>query len=318
LKNRKQKVKIGDTYSTELVAEYGIPQGSVLGPILFIFYINDLYQLPLKAKIIGYADDTSLLYTAETREQVEENFAYDFNILQPWFTKNQLHLNKEKCKTVIFAYKSLNWMNEFNLKTNNGDVIERVESIKYLGLIIDQKLTWKQHLLSLQEKLRKINFLFYHMANIFSKKHLVKLYTPLYESVLTYGVIHWGASAHIKPLKVLQNKVCRTILNLEKRTSESKIYPKMGVPKLEDVHKLKTLMFVFKNKNSFQIHNTVTYSRTGGGLVSAYPGWKKHHSRLQGRYQGYKLFNKLHRNLRNEKRLSTFKRMIKERHNKSI
>ena len=87
LKGRKHKVRIGNTCSSELVAGHGVPQGSVLGPILFNFYINDLYLLPLRAKVTGYADDTSLLYSAETKEEVERDFKHDLDILQIWFLK---------------------------------------------------------------------------------------------------------------------------------------------------------------------------------------------------------------------------------------
>jgi len=72
------------------------------------------------------------------------------------------------------------------------------------------------------------------------------------------------------------------------------------------------LLFVAKNKDAFLVHNTVTYSRTGGGLVSAYPGWRKHHSRMQARYRGYEIFNKLNRDIRNETQLSKYKWKIRD------
>lgn len=85
-------------------------------------------------------------------------------------------------------------------------------------MIFDEKLTWKEQSLELQSKIRKVNFLFFHLKNYFVR-HLMKLYAPLYESVLNYGIIHWGACRHIKPLEVLQNEVCKSILSLSPRTS---------------------------------------------------------------------------------------------------
>jgi len=73
-------------------------------------------------------------------------------------------------------------------------------------------------------------------------KHLKKIYTPLYESAFKYGIIHWGASKHIKPLKVLQNRACRTILALNPLTGEKELYLKMGVKKLDEVHKTQLMM----------------------------------------------------------------------------
>jgi len=149
--------------------------------------------------------------------------------------KKKLHLNKDKCKCVVYAFKSPRWVRDFFLETNTGDEIERVDVVTYLGVEIDGKLTWKQNSIKLQEKLRKMNYLFYHLKEQLSKKHLIRLYAPLYESVLIYGIIHWGGSAHTNPLKVLQNKVCRLILNTKRRSSEWEICPKLGFMSLEDI-----------------------------------------------------------------------------------
>ena len=205
LTNRKHRTRINDTLSTELTSKYGVPQGSVLGPFLFIIYINDLYSLPLKAEVITFADDTSLLYSGKTKEQILNDFQHDQDILLPWFKSNLIHLNADKCKYMVFAYKTPEWANTIQVKTDQG-ALERVKEIKYLGIKIDEKLTWKAHSVYLQTKLSKQNYLFYHLKNHFNTWHLQKLYPLLYESVLGYGIVHWGASAHIQPIKVLQNK----------------------------------------------------------------------------------------------------------------
>lgn len=268
-------------------------------------------MLPLKGKIIGYADDTSLLYSAATLEQINKDFEHDEKLISTWFRDNFLILNIKKCYTIIYTYKKPNWGNRVTLKMENKD-IERVQKVKYLGLTFDSKLTWKDHSLELQSRLRKLNFLFFHLKNYFNAKHLVKIYVPLYESVFSHGIIHWGACKHTKPIKVLQNKVCRTILSLPARTSESEIYAKMGVGRLEEVHRQRLLMFLFKNKDLFHLHHSKqTMTRKTVAMVAAYPKWKKEHSRLQGNYQGAKLFNLLPPNIRDEGRLSAFKRFVR-------
>ena len=314
LENRTHMVKINEDLSDSLTLNYGVPQGSVLGPILFNIYINDMFQLPLRGKIIGYADDTSVLYSEKNYNDIIEAFNHDRELLLPWFKENMLHLNVEKCQYVIYAYKTPAWQNEFRLYFKEGkkeNEISRVEKMKYLGLWLDSKLTWKEHSIYLQERLRKLNYLFYHFRNYFNEKHLKTLYRALYESTMTYGIIHWGASCHTKAIKVLQNRVCRTILNLHKRTSESEIYEKMNVLELKKLYKKRLLIFVFKNKTMYEIYDTVTtHSRTGGGFVSAYPKWKKTHSRLQARYTGCSYFNKLSPACRNERSIGKYKKMI--------
>lgn len=311
LTNRKHRVKIKNTRSNDLTLKIGVPQGSVLGSFLFIVYINDLFSLPLQAGIIGYADDTSLLYSAATVDEIEVQFKQDVTLLTPWFRSNFLHLNINKCKKIIFAYKTPMWAKTLELKLCN-EVIEGVNEYKYLGLILDEKLTWKNHSIYIQSKLRKINYLFYHLKKYLNSSHLKRLYSPLYESVFSYGIVHWGACKHIKPIKVLQNRVCRTILKLNVRTSESIIYPQMKVARLEELFKIRLAIFVFKNKLLFQLHDTELHTRTGSGTVAAHVAWRKEHSRMQAQYQGYMLFNALPLKCRQERKLSTFKRLVRE------
>ena len=121
-----------------------------------------------------------------------------------------------------------------------------------------------------------------------------------------------GASAHIRPLKVLQNRVCRSIQNLDRLTSEAEIYPKMGVMGLEDLHRLRLLMFVFKNKEAFRVHDTLSATRTGGGMMAGDPKMVKYDSRIQARYQGFKIFNRLPSYLRSEMKISIYKKSVRK------
>lgn len=311
LSNRKQCVKINGVLSSDLQIKHGVPQGSVLGPLLFIIYMNDMFELPLRGKITGYADDTSLLYSAKTVKQVNEDFKHDEGILTAWFKENYLHLNINKSCFIIYSYMRTKWNNDIKLKIGDEN-LNMVRKVKYLGLLFDEKMTWREHSIELQVKLRKLNFLFFHLKKFFNEKHLKKLYQPLYESVFSYGIIHWGASKHIQPLKILQNKVCKNILSLPLRTTEKTVYEKMKVNVFEEVYQIKLLIFLFKNQDLFELrYNKRTRTRLTVSKVATTPGWKKEHSRMQARYQGAKLFQNLSSEIRDEVRLMTFKRQVK-------
>lgn len=198
------------------------------------------------------------------------------------------------------------WEDRVNLKIGNNFLI-REDKIKYLGVTLDEKLLWKEHLMQLRAKLRKLNFLFFHLKNFFREKYLKKLYHPLYESVMTYGIIHWGASNHIQPIKMVQNRVCRSILSLAPQTSESTIYPGMGAMELNNIYKYRMRMFMFKNPDLFRFRCT----RQDVARLALLPSWWKEHSRMQGGYQGPGLFNTLPANVRNEKRLSVYKQHVR-------
>jgi len=109
---------------------------------------------------------------------------------------------------------------------------------------------------------------------------------------------------------VLQNKVCRTILSLGARAKESEIYSKVGVKRLDQVHKIRLMMFLFKNKGFFELRNTKLSTRLSKTEMAVYPGWKKEHARMQGRYQGFQIFNRLPQVCRGEKRINAFKKQM--------
>jgi len=137
--------------------------------------INNLFCLPLIAKITGYADDTSLLYSKASAEEVIEDFQYDQKILTLWFQNYLLHLNINKCKGIVYSFKDTEKGRNINFKLDNK-VLEKVDSIKYLGINIDRKLTWRAHSLDLQSKLRKLNYLFFHLRKHMNTKYF---YGPL-------------------------------------------------------------------------------------------------------------------------------------------
>jgi len=106
LNGRRHRVRIEGVCSENLISAWGTFQGSVLGPLLFVIYINNRFALPLKASVMGYADDTSLLYSVATREESERDYEHDRKILFPWLHNELLHFNRDKCKYVIHAYKT--------------------------------------------------------------------------------------------------------------------------------------------------------------------------------------------------------------------
>ena len=221
-----------------------------------------------------------------------------------------MHLNLGKCNYIIYAYKTPAWAETIEIKL--GDTcINRGEETKYLGIHVDEKLTWKSHSLYVQDKLRKLNYLFFHLKIFFNIYHLRRLYRSLYESTVSYGIIHWGGSAHIQPIKILQNKVCRNILSMHKRSSETEIYSKIQVMRLENLYKYRLYIYIFKNKELFRLHKNEGKTRTRGSIQAEYINWKKEHSRIQMRYCGQRLFNLLPEECRGEQRISVFKNKIR-------
>ena len=136
----------------------GLPQGSILGPLLFILYINDISNLfinSIDTKLILYADDTSITINNANNSKINENL----KILSNWFINNKLQLNISKTK-VMYFYSNTSITNTNEIITLNNQTMHCVNKYKFLGLYIDNKLNYKKHIIELKIKLAKILYLF--------------------------------------------------------------------------------------------------------------------------------------------------------------
>ena len=158
LNNRKQYVEINKESSDLQSITCGVPQGSVLGPILFIIYINDICKTSDLLKMIVFADDTNLFPSGHNLNILCEEISAELDKLDNWFNVNKLSLNINKTNFMVFSgIKEINYV---NIRINNTN-IERVYSTKFLGVIIDSKLPQKDHIHKLKTRLSKcISILF--------------------------------------------------------------------------------------------------------------------------------------------------------------
>lgn len=153
LKNRKQFTALNNAKSDALNVTYGTPQGSNLGPLLFLLYINDIFDLPLKGSIILFADDAVIYYSGYNINEMYANMQHDLNILFDWLYDNVLSINIKKTKYMVFHSDSKKVvLDNLGLHINNVE-IDRVENIKYLGLNLQSNLKWNTHVHAISKKL---------------------------------------------------------------------------------------------------------------------------------------------------------------------
>lgn len=204
--NRLQSTKIGDITSDEAAVSYGVPQGSILGPSLFLCYINDLCQLPLEhCKIISYADDTTLTFYADTWEKVFKFAQKGFNTVCRWLASNYLTLNADKTNFITYTMRNYRIESEFNITAHSCSSfdnlyctcpnLKQINSTKYLGIIIDNNLTFDEHIRYVVKKIRKLTYVFKQLRLVADKKLIKTVYIALCQSVLSYCVSSWGGSA---------------------------------------------------------------------------------------------------------------------------
>lgn len=224
LSDRKQYVKIGQHTSAELQnTRYGLPQGSILGPTLFLIYINDLCNLNIpNCKIISYADDTVLLFTATSSDLVYKYAQNGFNIVNKWLNNNLLHLNISKTKYILFAMRNTNIAltnphiyvhscTQYADSACNCPTLAISHDIKYLGITIDTNLNFRKHIDLLCTRVRKLIYAFKHLRNIADYTLIRQVYLALCQSTLTYCITSWGGAAKtiLLPLERAQRSILK-------------------------------------------------------------------------------------------------------------
>lgn len=312
LKNRNQLVKIENIYSKKLPIEGGVPQGSVLGPVLFLIFINDLCNLDLNCKIVTFADDTALIFSDTNYPALYNKMEKELTKVNEWFKLNLLNLNVSKTKFMIFNLKPndsvSNTLKIHDVLCNCRCIscscaeIERVETINYLGLKIDDNFKWKSHVNSLLNKLRFINIKFFKLKKIVDQKFLKTLYFSWIQSLLNYGITVYASDyiSNINPLLRLQNK----ILSHFKISHQSFTF--LNVRQL---FVFRLLIFIFKNK-SFYDFKEIKYSTRGTKGNLFVPKSSKEIFHKSHVFLGPYIFNKLNETTKLTHNFAEFKNNI--------
>lgn len=266
LKNRQQMVRIKNTKSCKRTITCGVPQGTVLGPILFCIYINELFSIGATGKIISFADDTAVIYSGESWLDIKENSEKDLEFIKDWFDYKQLSLNFQKTYFVPFCNYKSSLPHFQNIKIGNNAKISSATQIKYLGVIIDSHFRWNSHINYIVRKLRIILYKFRMLKDRLNLKEKKYIYHSLVQSHLSYCIIGWGGAlkTHLRSLEVIQRKFLRLILNKPFRYSSNKLYEESGIFDLRQLF-FKTLVLTqYKEKSKLNkpSHEYITRTKT--------------------------------------------------------
>lgn len=260
LSNRSQVVKVSDTFSQSLPVDYGIPQGSTLGPTLFLAYINSLCKLQIdKGSILAFADDTALIFWGKSWSEVKEAAETGLRTVMKWLDHNLLTINVPKTKYVCFRISEVTKPpSEFVIKAHTllctkdskSDTscicpcLAQTETHKYLGIIIDKKLNWEPHISALSKRVRKLLHIFKNLRESADTNLIRKIYLALGQSLLTYCIPVWGGAAatHLLELERAQRAVIKVMLRKPRLHPTETLYQEANLLTVRQLFILHTVL----------------------------------------------------------------------------
>lgn len=321
LSNRKQIVKIGETKSQELNNSLGVPQGSILGPLLFILYINHIPACLKHCVAKMFADDTLVYVISDRIDEATQKINEDLNILYERLCQNKLKLNVNKTKVMIICNKNID-KNSVNIHIN-GTRLKIENEIKYLGNIIDDKLKFDKNINNVCKKVgQKCNVLsrLRHEMNLNQK---LTIYKSIVEPHFSYcsSILYLSNKTDLDRLQVIQNRCLRQILNANRFTNSHEMLTNLKLMNVQQIIVFRTLIFIYKitkglappylaNKIKYNYENQSRMLRNAGEIKVT--NANKSCSQNSLFYNGIKLFNSIPLEIKNADSLTTFQTKIRK------
>jgi hypothetical protein len=318
---RKQFVSYGGAESALLPVEYGVAQGSIVGPVLFIIYINDIVKCSNDLKFVIYADDTNAFISSSNHANNVTSVNRELVQVSQWMRANCLTLNVDKSQYVVFHRRRRKLDNFNDAISIDGIYLARVETVKFLGIILDHNLLWKDHVNYVVRKLSRFVPIMYNIRSHLTVGALKLIYNALIYPNLIYCNSVWGAccEAYLSPLRVLHKKIVKVMLFKSRYEHSAPLFKSLNMLTLDHVNNYMCAIFIYKsicndsNDEWFSLYVSNYNTRLSTLSVLSMPNINSTHSRQSVRWVGCRFWNCLPLELRDrELSFNSFKFRLKK------
>lgn len=297
--------KIEEKYSSDSRAvKFGVPQGSILGPLLFLIYINDLPNT-IRHPMVLFADDSTAIFTDDNSKGHENDINNSLTAIMDWLDKNNLKMNLDKTHIMTFKNKNAKF-NKLNIMYN-GTHIKEIESTKFLGIEIDAFLSWKPHIDSVCTKLNKFSYALYKLRNVTDQATLLTVYHAYVGSTLRYGVLFWANSTNKELAFKAQKKCIRSICTLKQTDSCKKHFQELKLLTLPSIYIYEAALLVKRNIDKYETLNLKRHKSTLRAPICKTSMYSKSLFNMR-----IKIYNKLPQTIKDTCSFHIFKNKLKE------
>ena len=246
LTNRSQYVEYNNVKSKTEIITHGVPQGSILGPLLFIIYMNDFSRSSELLFSILFADDTSVFIEGTCLNDISEILNTELEKISIWLEANKLTININKTHYMMFHRTRIKHITNFKIYISNN-AIDRSINTKFLGVIIDNKLNWAAHILYIKNKISKSIGIIYKIRHFLDKRSLRNMYFTFIYPYLIYCLEIWGNTyeTHLNPLIKIQKRSIRTITFSHYQDHTGPLFDRLNILDLKKlvIQRISLLMF---------------------------------------------------------------------------
>ena len=252
LNNRQQRVKLNNNFSSNQLVTHGIPQGSILGPLLFILFVNDLQIPGDNSRLLLFADDTTLLVRSREPQPLQNLAQSNLQLIETWLNANRLACNVSKTHYMIFTLNPAVRTHPFHLRLND-EPLNATTSTRFLGVMIDNRLTWDTHINHLCSKISKCTGIIHKLNKILPPKTCLIVYNALIIPHLSYCHVVWGnaAATRLQRLFLLQKRAIRAVHRAPYLAHTKPLFTACSTLSLPNLHTFYVGIFLYKLQHDF-------------------------------------------------------------------